>query len=246
MEDTNIYQTPLKDRYSSKEMLKLFSKDTRISCWRKLWVALAKTEKDLGLPITEEQIEELESHIEEINYDIANEREKICRHDVMAHVYAYGIQCPKSAGIIHLGATSCFVTDNSDIIILKQGLEIIKKRIVSVIKILSDFATENKNVVTLGYTHYQPAQLTTVGKRACLWIQEFIDNLEEVENVLKNLKLLGCKGTTGTQESFMKLFNGDEQKVKQIDEKLKEYLGFEKVFDVSRTNLPKKFRCKSS
>ena len=203
-----------------------------IGTWRKLWVALAETEKELGIDITDEQIEEMKEHINDIDYDVVKKREEECRHDVMAHVYEFGTKCKKAKGIIHLGATSCFVTDNSDVILMNEALEIIKKKLILVINNLKKFALENKSVTCLGYTHFQPAQLTTVGKRATLWLQDLIQDLEELEFVQSHMKLLGCKGTTGTQESFMKLFK-DEEKVKKIDEKIAEKMGFDKVFSVS-------------
>lgn len=241
---TNVYQSPLGTRYASKEMQELFSDDMKFSTWRKLWIVLAEVEKLLGLNITDEQIEEMQKHVLKINYDVADEQEKKVRHDVMAHVYAFGKQCPKANGIIHLGATSCYVTDNTDIIVMRNALIIIKKKLLGVIKLLSDFAFENKDVVTLGYTHYQPAQLTTVGKRATLWIQEFLENFKETDNIIENLKLLGCKGTTGTQESFMKLFDGDEQKVKLLDRKIAEKFDFKGVFPVSGQTYPRSLDAK--
>lgn len=227
-----IYVTPLSGRYASKEMDEVWSADAKYSTWRKLWVALAETEKELGINITDEQIEEMKAHINDIDYDVVAKREKECRHDVMAHVYEFGTKCPNAKGIIHLGATSCFVTDNTDVILMNKALEIIKEKLVLVINNLRKFALENKDVTCLGYTHFQPAQLTTVGKRATLWIQDLLEDLEELEFVQSHMKLLGCKGTTGTQESFMKLFK-DEEKVKQIDGKIAEKMGFNKVFAVS-------------
>ena len=227
-----IYVTPLSGRYASKEMDEIWSADAKYSTWRKLWVALAETEKELGINITDEQIEEMKAHINDIDYDVVAKREKECRHDVMAHVYEFGTKCPNAKGIIHLGATSCFVTDNTDVILMNKALEIIKEKLVLVISNLRKFALENRDVTCLGYTHFQPAQLTTVGKRATLWIQDLLEDLEELEFVQSHMKLLGCKGTTGTQESFMKLFK-DEEKVKQIDGKIAEKMGFNKVFAVS-------------
>ena len=227
-----IYVTPLSGRYASKEMDEIWSADAKYSTWRKLWVALAETEKELGINITDEQIEEMKAHINDIDYDVVAKREKECRHDVMAHVYEFGTKCQNAKGIIHLGATSCFVTDNTDVILMNKALEIIKEKLVLVISNLRKFALENKDVTCLGYTHFQPAQLTTVGKRATLWIQDLLEDLEELEFVQSHMKLLGCKGTTGTQESFMKLFK-DEEKVKQIDGKIAEKMGFNKVFAVS-------------
>jgi adenylosuccinate lyase len=239
MKETYIYQLPLQERFASHDMLHLFSPDKKFSTWRKLWLVLAKSEKKLGINITNEQIKELEAYIEDINYDVATEREKVCRHDVMAHVYAYGVQCPNAAGIIHLGATSCYVTDNTDIILIQEALNLVKRRVIGVVKLLTDFAAKNKSVVTLGYTHYQPAQLTTVGKRATLWIQEFVDNLAELDYIIDNLKLLGCKGTTGTQESFMKLFDSDEEKIKNLDHSIASEFGFSGVYPVSGQTYPR-------
>ena len=230
--ENNIYSTPLSGRYPSKEMNYLWSNDSRYSTWRKLWIALAETEKELGINITDEQINQMKDHILDIDYDIVSAREKECRHDVMSHVYEFGIKCPAAKPIIHLGATSCYVTDNTEVILMKEALKLIKQKLVVVINNLKRFAEENKNVVCLGYTHFQPAQLTTVGKRATLWMQDLIEDLEELEFVENHLKLLGSKGTTGTQESFMKLFK-DEEKVKQIDGKIAEKMGFEKCFAVS-------------
>lgn len=236
MENNNKYVTPLSGRYASQEMNSLWSSDSKYSTWRKLWVALAQTEKELGIDITEEQIEEMKQNINNIDYDIVSAREKECRHDVMAHVYEFGLKCPKAKPIIHLGATSCYVTDNTDVILMSQALELVKQKLLVVISNLKDFAMKYKNVTCLGYTHFQPAQLTTVGKRATLWIQDLLEDLEELEFVQSHMKLLGCKGTTGTQESFMKLFK-DEEKVKQIDGKIAEKMGFDKVYAVSRTNI---------
>ena len=234
--ENNKYITPLSGRYASQEMNSLWSSDSKYSTWRKLWVALAETEKELGIDITDEQIEEMKQNINNIDYDIVAKREKECRHDVMAHVYEFGLRCPKAKPIIHLGATSCYVTDNTDVILMSQALELVKQKLLIVISNLKDFAIKNKNVTCLGYTHFQPAQLTTVGKRATLWLQDLIEDLEELEFVQSHMKLLGCKGTTGTQESFMKLFK-DEEKVKQIDGKIAEKMGFDKVYAVSRTNI---------
>ena len=230
--NNDIYVTPLSERYASKEMNKLWSSDTKYSTWRKLWVALAKTEQELGINITDEQIKEMEANIENIDYDIVSAREKECRHDVMAHVYEFGLKCPHAKPIIHLGATSCFVTDNTDVILMTEGLKLIKQKLLVVINNLKEFALKNKGVTCLGYTHFQPAQLTTVGKRATLWLQDLLEDLEELEFVESNMKLLGCKGTTGTTESFMKLFK-DEEKVKQIDTKIAEKMNFDKVYAVS-------------
>ena len=230
--ENNIYVTPLSGRYASKEMNQLWSNNEKYSTWRKLWVALAETEKELGLDITEEQIEEMRQNVNNIDYDIVAKREKECRHDVMAHVYEFGTKCPKAKPIIHLGATSCYVTDNTDIIIMRKSLGLIKQKLILVIDNLRKFADTYKGVPCLGYTHFQPAQLTTVGKRATLWIQDLLEDLNELEFVEANLKLLGCKGTTGTEESFMKLFK-DEEKVKQIDKKITQKMGFNKAFAVS-------------
>ena len=230
--ENDIYVTPLSGRYASKEMNKLWSNNTKYSTWRKLWVALAETEKELGLDISQEQIDEMKENVGNIDYEIVSQREKECRHDVMAHVYEFGIKCPKAKPIIHLGATSCYVTDNTDIIMMKNALILIKQKLIKVISNLSKFADTYKELPCLGYTHFQPAQLTTVGKRATLWIQDLLEDLQELEFVEGNLKLLGCKGTTGTSESFMKLFK-DEEKVKQIDKKIAEKIGFEKTFSVS-------------
>ena len=230
--ENNIYNTPLSGRYPSKEMNYIWSNDSKYSTWRKLWIALAETEKELGINITDEQIEEMKAHVYDIDYDVVSAREKECRHDVMSHVYEFGIKCPKAKPIIHLGATSCYVTDNTDVILMTEALKLIKQKLVVVINNLKKFAVENKYVVCLGYTHFQPAQLTTVGKRATLWMQDLIEDLEELEFIESHMKLLGSKGTTGTQESFMKLFK-DEEKVKQIDGKIAEKMGFEKCYAVS-------------
>ena len=237
--NTENYQSPLSQRYASKEMQYIFSQDMKFTTWRKLWIALAETEKELGLSqngkpvITQEQIEELKAHMTDINYEVAREREKEVRHDVMSHVYAYGQQCPKAAGIIHLGATSCYVGDNTDIIIMTEGLKLVKKKLINVIKELADFADKYKAQPTLAFTHFQPAQPTTVGKRASLWLQEFCMDLEDVEYVLSNMKLLGCKGTTGTQASFVALFDGDDEKINQIDKMIAKKMGFEACYPVS-------------
>lgn len=229
----NEYESPLNSRYASKEMKEVFSPDTKFKTWRKLWIALAETEKELGLDITQEQIDELKAHKDEINYDVAREREKLVRHDVMAHVYAYGTQCPKAKGIIHLGATSCFVGDNTDVILMVEAMKIIRKKVLSVINKLSKFAMDYKDMPTLGFTHFQAAQTTTVGKRATLWIQDLMMDLEQIDFVLANAKLLGSKGTTGTQASFMELFEGDTDKVKKLDKMIAEKLGYSGVFAVS-------------
>ncbi|MCR5591471.1 MAG: adenylosuccinate lyase [Lachnospiraceae bacterium] len=237
--NTDTYISPLSERYSSKEMQYIFSQDKKFSTWRKLWIALAETEKELGLSsdgkpvITDEMIEEMKAHVDDINYDVAKEREKKVRHDVMSHVYAYGQQCPKAAGIIHLGATSCYVGDNTDIIIMREGLELVRKKLVNVIAVLADFADRYKDEPTLAFTHFQPAQPTTVGKRATLWINEFMIDLEDVEYVMGTLKLLGCKGTTGTQASFKELFDNDKEKLDKLDELIAKKMGFSACVPVS-------------
>ncbi|MDD6826743.1 MAG: adenylosuccinate lyase [Oscillospiraceae bacterium] len=230
---TNSYESPFCTRYASKEMQFVFSADKKFTTWRKLWVALARAEMKLGLPVTEEQVKELEANIENIDYQAAKEREKVCRHDVMSHVHAYGLVCPNAKGIIHLGATSCYVGDNTDIIIMRDALQIVYKKLVTVISQLSKFADEYKDMPALAYTHLQPAQLTTVGKRATLWINEFLMDLEEIEYRIKNLKLLGSKGTTGTQASFVELFEGDSSKIKQLENMIAEEMGFDGVVPVS-------------
>lgn len=228
----SIYKTPLAGRYASSEMNKIWSNDVKYSTWRKLWIALAETEKELGINITEEQINEMKQNINNIDYDIVSKREAECRHDVMSHVYEFGIKCPNAKPIIHLGATSCYVTDNTDVILMREALMLIRKKLVLVISNLKEFALKNKNVTCLGYTHFQPAQLTTVGKRATLWLQDLLEDLEELNFVIDHMKLLGCKGTTGTQESFMKLFK-DEEKVNKIDGKIAQKMGFDKTYGVS-------------
>lgn len=230
--ENNIYVTPLAGRYASKEMNKIWASDSKYSTWRKLWIALAQTEKELGINITDEQINEMKQNVENIDYDIVAKREAECRHDVMSHVYEFGIKCPSAKPIIHLGATSCYVTDNTDVILMREALKLIRQKLVLVINNLKEFALKNKDITCLGYTHFQPAQLTTVGKRATLWLQDLLEDLEELNFVIDHMKLLGCKGTTGTQESFMKLFK-DEEKVKQIDGKIAEKMGFDKVYNVS-------------
>lgn len=227
------YVSPLSERYASKEMQYIFSPDMKFKTWRKLWIALAQAEMELGLNITKEQIEELEAHKDDINYDVAKEEEKRRRHDVMSHVYAYGVQCPKAKGIIHLGATSCYVGDNTDIIIMTEGLKLIKSKLVNVIAQLSEFADKYKDQPTLAFTHFQPAQPTTVGKRATLWINEFMLDLEDLDFCIENMKLLGSKGTTGTQASFLELFEGDHEKVKELDKKIAEKMGYKAVHPVS-------------
>ena len=236
---TDRYTSPLSERYASKEMQYIFSQDMKFKTWRKLWIALAETEMELGLSqdgkpvITQEQIDELKAHAEDINYDVAKAREKEVRHDVMSHVYAYGQQCPKAAGIIHLGATSCYVGDNTDIIIMTQALKLVKKKLVNVIAELASFADKYKDQPTLAFTHFQPAQPTTVGKRATLWMQEFCLDLEDLDPVLRGMKLLGSKGTTGTQASFLELFNGDQETIDKIDPMIAEKMGFKECYPVS-------------
>ncbi len=232
-ESFDRYVSPLSERYASREMQAVFSPDAKFKTWRKLWIALAETEKELGLPITDEQIEELKSHAEDINYADAKAREKIVRHDVMSHVYAYGLQCPKAKGIIHLGATSCYVGDNTDIILMREALQIIRRKLVNAIACLAKFADEYKELPTLAFTHFQPAQPTTVGKRATLWINEFMMDLDDLDYVAGSLKLLGCKGTTGTQASFLELFEGDQEKCDKIDIMIAEKMGFEACYPVS-------------
>ena len=229
----NTYESPLTSRYASREMQALFSPDNKFRTWRKLWVALAESQMELGLDISQDQVDELKKNQDNINYDIAQAREKEVRHDVMSHVYAYGIQCPKAAGIIHLGATSCFVGDNTDLIIDYEALDLIKKRLVKLISILSRFADQYKDLPTLGFTHFQPAQPTTVGKRACLWIQDFIFDLESLEDFLQRRRLRGVKGTTGTQASFLELFDGDYEKVKLLDKMVAKKMGYDDVFAVT-------------
>lgn len=229
----DTYESPLSARYASKEMKYIFSPDKKFRTWRKLWIALAESEKELGLPITQEQIDELKAHADDINYEVAQEREKIVRHDVMSHVYAYGVQCPNAKGIIHLGATSCYVGDNTDIIIMTEGLKLIRNKLITVIRNLSKFADEYKALPTLAFTHFQPAQPTTVGKRATLRLQELLMDLEDVEYQLSKAKLLGSKGTTGTQASFLELFDGDHEKCKMLDRKIAEKMGYKACFPVS-------------
>ena len=236
---TDRYTSPFCERYASKEMQYIFSPDKKFKTWRKLWIALAETEYELGLSengkpvISQEQIDELKAHAEDINYDVAKEREKMVRHDVMSHVYAYGVQCPKAAGIIHLGATSCYVGDNTDVIVMTEAMKLDRKKLLNVINELSKFAMEYKDLPTLAFTHFQPAQPTTVGKRATLWLQELMLDLSDLDYMIGQQKLLGCKGTTGTQASFLELFNGDHEKVRQIDKKIAEKMGFEACYPVS-------------
>lgn len=234
------YSSPLSSRYASKEMLALFSDNSRYQTFRRLWVALAESEMELGLNITQEQVDELKANVENIDFEAVARKEKEIRHDVMAHVYAYGLACPKAKGIIHLGATSCYVTDNADIIIMKQGLELIKNKLQAAISGLAQFAKQYRALPTLGFTHFQPAQPTTVGKRACLWIQDFLSDLKDLEYVLSGMRLLGNKGTTGTQASFMELFDNDSQKVKLLEEKIARKMGFDSVFPVSGQTYPRK------
>ena len=230
---TDRYVSPLSERYASKEMQYIFSPDMKFRTWRRLWIALAETEKELGLPITQEQIDELKAHKDDINYDVAKERERQVRHDVMSHVYAYGVQCPKAKGIIHLGATSCYVGDNTDIIVMTEALKLVKKKLVNVIAELAKFAEKYKDLPTLAFTHFQPAQPTTVGKRATLWMQEFMLDLEDLNYVLSTMKLLGSKGTTGTQASFLELFDGDQETIDKIDPMIAEKMGFKQCYPVS-------------
>ncbi len=233
MSNTNSYESPLCTRYASKEMQFIFSADKKFTTWRKLWVALARAEMKLGLNVTAEQVKQLEENIENIDYEVAKEREKLVRHDVMSHVYAYGKVCPDAAGIIHLGATSCYVGDNTDVIIMRDAMQVIKRKLINVIAQLSSFALEYKSLPALAYTHLQPAQLTTIGKRATLWINELLMDLNELEYRIENLKLLGSKGTTGTQASFVELFNGDSSKIKELERMIAEEMGFDGVVPVS-------------
>mgnify|MGYP005754516607 CR=1 FL=1 len=227
------YQSPLSERYASKEMQYIFSPDMKFKTWRKLWIALAESEMELGLNITQEQIDELKAHADDINYDVAKEREKLVRHDVMSHVYAYGQQCPKAKGIIHLGATSCYVGDNTDIIIMTEALKLVRKKLINVINELAKFADKYKSQPTLAFTHFQPAQPTTVGKRATLWLMELKLDLDDLNYMIDSMMLLGSKGTTGTQASFLELFEGDHEKIKELENKIAKKMGFEKCFPVS-------------
>ncbi|MCF6096796.1 adenylosuccinate lyase [Thermovorax subterraneus] len=240
MESKHYFEHPLTKRYASEEMLMNFSPYKKYMIWRKLWISLAETEKELGLPITDEQIEEMKAHVDKINFEEAEEFEKVTRHDVMAHIWAFGKQCPKAKPIIHLGATSAFVGDNTDVILMRDGLTILKKKLVNIIDNLRNFALQYKDMPTLGFTHFQPAQLTTVGKRACLWIQDLVMDLWDLEHVEENLRLRGVKGTTGTQASFMKLFNNDEEKVKKLDTMVAKKMGFDKTFPVTGQTYPRK------
>ena len=230
---TDLYSSPLSERYASKEMQFIFSQDMKFRTWRRLWIALAETEKELGLPITQEQIDELKAAKDDINYEVAREREKLVRHDVMSHVYAYGQQCPGAKGIIHLGATSCYVGDNTDVIIMREALYIVRRKLVNVIAKLSEFAMEYRNLPTLAFTHFQPAQPTTVGKRASLWLNELTMDLDDVNYIIGQLRLLGSKGTTGTQASFLELFDGDHDKCKEADRRIAEKMGFDTCYPVS-------------
>ena len=237
---TDRYESPLSSRYASKYMLNLFSAETRIQTWRKLWVSLAKAEHALGLPITQEQVDELAAHLTDIDFETAAAREKEVRHDVMAHVYTYGLAAPKAAGIIHLGATSCYVTDNADVIIYRDGLKYLRGELLKVVANLAAFADKYKATPTLGYTHYQPAQLVTVGKRATLWMQDLVSDLEELDFVIDNMKFLGCRGTTGTEASFMELFNGDTAKIDEMNRMISADFGFSKCFSVCGQTYPRK------
>ena len=230
---TDRYVSPLSERYASKEMQYIFSPDMKFRTWRRLWIALAETEKELGLDITQEQIDEMKAHVDDINYDVAKEREKVVRHDVMSHVYAFGVQCPKAKPIIHLGATSCYVGDNTDIIVMTEALKLVKKKLVNVIAELAKFADEYKALPTLAFTHFQPAQPTTVGKRASLWLQELMLDYEDICYVIDGMKLLGSKGTTGTQASFLELFDGDQETIDKIDPMIAEKMGFKACYPVS-------------
>ena len=237
---TNKYESPLSSRYASEYMLHLFSADMRIQTWRKLWVSLAKAEMELGLPITQGQVNELEAHITDVDFECAAAREKEVRHDVMAHVYTYGKAAPSAAGIIHLGATSCYVTDNADIILYRDGLKYIRQELLKVIANLAEFANQYKSMPTLGYTHYQPAQLVTVGKRATLWMQDFVTDLEELDFVIGSMKFLGCRGTTGTEASFVELFGGDTDKIDEMNRRISADFGFEKCYPVCGQTYPRK------
>ncbi len=234
------YESPLSSRYASEEMLRLFSPDTRYQTWRRLWAALARAEKELGLPITEEQIAELEAHITDIDYDIVAAREKEVRHDVMAHIYAYGKAAPSAAGILHLGATSCYVTDNADLILYREALQRIRAELSAVLAALAGFAGRYKALPTLGYTHYQPAQPVTVGKRATLWMQDVVSDIDEIDFVLKRIRFLGCRGTTGTEASFLELFGGDEEKIDEMNRRIAAEFGFDACFDVCGQTYPRK------
>ena len=238
---TNFYENPLNTRYASKDMKEIFSDDTKFKLWRELWISLAKTEKELGMNITDEQIAELEKYRNDINYDVAIEQEKKVRHDVMSHVHAYGVQCPSAKGIIHLGATSCFVGDNADIIIIHKALNLVRKKLLKAISRLSKFSDEYKALPTLGFTHFQPAQLTTVGKRASLWIYDLIMDVEQIDFLISTIKLRGTKGTTGTQASFMELFSNDSDKVKTVDKEVVKKMGYSSAYPVTGQTYPRKF-----
>ena len=238
--NTDRYESPLSSRYASEYMLHLFSSDMRYQTWRKLWIALAKAERALGLPVSASQITDLEAHVTDIDYDCVRQREKEVRHDVMAHIYAYGKAAPSAGGIIHLGATSCYVTDNADLILYRDGLRHLRSELLKVIANLADFAGRYKALPTLGYTHYQPAQLVTVGKRACLWMQDFVSDLEELDFVLASIPFLGCRGTTGTEASFMELFDGDTQKIDEMNRMIASEFGFDRCFDVCGQTYPRK------
>lgn len=237
---TNRYESPFASRYASEYMLKLFSADSRYQTWRKLWCALARAEMELGLPVTEEQVREMEAHIEDIDYDYVKQKEKEVRHDVMAHVHAYGKAAPSAAGIIHLGATSCYVTDNADLILYRKGLEHLRKELLGLLSALADFAWRYKELPTLGYTHYQPAQLVTVGKRAVLWMQDFMTDLEELDFAVEQIRFLGCRGTTGTEASFMELFEGDTEKIDEMNRRIARTFGFSQCFSVCGQTYPRK------
>ncbi|MCD5410309.1 MAG: adenylosuccinate lyase [Clostridiales bacterium] len=233
MKNREVYQNPLIERYASKEMMRVFSPDNKFKTWRKLWIALAQSQMELGLPITKKQIEELKKNQNDINYDVAIKKEKETKHDVMSHVFAYGEQCPNAKGIIHLGATSCYVGDNTDIIVMKDALEIIKTKMINLFSVMSKFCDENKNIPTLGFTHFQPAQLTTVGKRASLWLHDLFMDFENLENQSRRMKLRGVKGTTGTQASFLSLFDNDASKVQELEKKVANKIGFDSTFPVT-------------
>ena len=236
----NTYETPLNSRYASKEMQYIFSPDRKFTTWRRLWIALSESEMELGLPVTQAQVDELKAHVDDIDYEAARKHEERVRHDVMAHVHAYGDVCPNARGIIHLGATSCYVTDNADVLMLRDALKLVREKVVEVLRRLRKFAWEYKGLPCLGYTHLQPAQLTTVGKRACLWMQDLTMDLDEIDFALKSLKLLGNRGATGTQVSFMELFDGDGAKVDELERRIAEKMGTEAVFDVSGQTYPRK------
>ncbi len=237
---TDRYESPLSSRYASQYMLSLFSAETRIRTWRKLWVSLAKAEHTLGLPVTQEQVDELEAQLDNIDFEVAAAREREVRHDVMAHVYAYGLVAPKAAGIIHLGATSCYVTDNADVVLYRDGLRYLRAELLKVVSNLAAFADKYKATPTLGYTHYQPAQLVTIGKRATLWMQDLMSDLEELDFVIGSMKFLGCRGTTGTEASFMDLYNGDEGKIDEMNRLISRDFGFERCFSVCGQTYPRK------